>query len=517
MATRARKPVRKYLIQKATGQFTPRVQAVGPEHFGVLCFDCAKARSKWMLANYYGTVLLPPQPVEHTRGHLGALLDQIRQARTQHDLRDLVVAIERTGEYHRPVQRACRAAGLDTRLVHPFTSKQFRQPADPGNKTDDTDLAAIFRAAVNGFGLTETPLPDNYERLQLLIRQRRDLVFKASAVCNQVRELLHALMPGYAACFSDLWECAGSLPLARRTGSAERVLQYDAAGLVRLLAEHQVIMRLATTTKVIAWARSAAPAHPQVELLTQMLIHLDDDRLTKNRLISSLERQAAHLIVHTPYVLLLVIPGINVVSIADLAGELGPISLYANPNAITGRGGLAPSRYQSDQVDHANGPLRRRANRRIRAVLTQVADNLITCNHYFQAKAIAWRSQDRDRRWMRVKVAKIFSRLLFAMVAGQQLFKHPCRQQDHYILRKLLGFHQRCDTPMASILADLSAASAQIPRAACAGEAQPLRDQLEALTRRKGPQPLADILPIVLARLGRRSIQSKESEVPGPS
>src|SRR6266478_1242752 len=302
MAIRPRKPARKYHILKPAGHFTARVQAVGPERFGVLCFDCAKARSKWMLANFYGAVLVPPQPVEHTRGHLDAMLDQVRQARTQHDLRDLIVAIERTGEYHRPLQRACRAAEFDTRLVHPFTSKQFRQPADPGNKTDDTDLAAIFRAAVNGFGLSETPLPDDYERLRLLIRHRRDLVFKASAVCCQVRELLHALMPGYAACFSELWSSAVALPLARCTGSAERLLRSDEIGLMRLMSKQGVTLRSSRATAILAWARMAPPAHPQVELLTQMLIHLDDDRLAKNRLISSLERQSAHLLARMPYI-----------------------------------------------------------------------------------------------------------------------------------------------------------------------------------------------------------------------
>ena len=95
MATRSRKPVRKFLIQKPNGQVSQRVQAVGPEHFGVLCFDCAKARSKFMLANFYGAVLRPPQSVEHTRGHLQAMLDQVRQAIAQHQLRDCIVAIER--------------------------------------------------------------------------------------------------------------------------------------------------------------------------------------------------------------------------------------------------------------------------------------------------------------------------------------------------------------------------------------------------------------------------------------
>src|SRR5438552_3616636 len=272
MATRTRRPVRKYLIQKPTGTVTPRVQRVGPERFGVLCFDCAKARSKWMLANFYGTVLLPPETVAHRREPLQQVVERVRQAVKRHGLRDLVVAIERTGEYHRPVQQACKQADFDTRLVHPFTSKQFRQPADPHNKTDDTDLAAIFRAATNGFGLVEPVLPEDYQQLQLLIRHRRDLVHKSSKLCCQVRELLHALMPGYAECFSNVWESLLALPLARLTGSAERVGQGDGEQLLRLVVGHQLTARRDSLRKILAWAQSAPPAHPQRELLLQILL-----------------------------------------------------------------------------------------------------------------------------------------------------------------------------------------------------------------------------------------------------
>jgi transposase len=41
-------------------------------------------------------------------------------------------------------------------------------------------------------------------------------------------------------------------------------------------------------------------------------------------------------------VLLLSHPGINVVSAAELAGEMGPIANYAGPRSITGRAGLFP-------------------------------------------------------------------------------------------------------------------------------------------------------------------------------
>ena len=89
MSTRQVRSRRSFLIQKPQGQVTHRVQAVGPEHFGVLCFDCAKARSKFMLADFYGKPLLAPQTVEHTRGHLRAALDQVRQVREHFHLTDL--------------------------------------------------------------------------------------------------------------------------------------------------------------------------------------------------------------------------------------------------------------------------------------------------------------------------------------------------------------------------------------------------------------------------------------------
>src|SRR5207245_1134874 len=202
--TRTRKPRRARrgdVLHKPSGVIHPRVQQVGPEHFGIVSVDCAKARSKWMLADFFGTVLIPPTTVEHRRPALDAAIDQLRGAMRQHELRDLLVAIERTGRYHHVVRHAFATAGFETRIVHPFATSRLRQPSDPGNKTDDTDLAAIHRAAVTGFALCEAPRDAFWTGLQLLIRHRRDLVYKTSALCCQIREHLEAALPGFTACF----------------------------------------------------------------------------------------------------------------------------------------------------------------------------------------------------------------------------------------------------------------------------------------------------------------------------
>jgi transposase len=510
---RSTKPRKAFVLQKPSGQLMPRVQAVGPEHFGIVAFDCAKARSRYFLADFYGHALLDPATLPHTRGDFQAAIDRIRQAAQQHDLRDIVVTIERTGDYHRPVQRAFRQAGFDTRLVHPFTSKQYRQPADPGNKTDDTDLAAIWRATTHGFGLLEPTWPDDYITIQLFRRQRRDLVDKRAILQCQIREVLHAAMPGYAECFCHLWlDSPAPLVLARLTTSPDAVRQAGLDGLQRLAQQHHLSCRRDTLHKILAWAEQAPPDQGHTLERRRLLITLDDDRLVKTQQILELERDLAHLVVHTPYILLLAIPGINLVTVADLAGELGPITFYLNANAITGRAGLMPSRYQSDQVDCANGPLRRRGNRRLRAVLMQTADNLVQSNHYFHARADHWSRAGKDPRWIRVKVAKIASRLIYAIVAGRQGFPHPCCQPRHTILAKLLTFHTEHGTDLVALRQDLEAAADQLPARQRPAEAKPLQEELDTLAHRRGPRPLAEILPLVLARLAGTVVQSTPSE-----
>lgn len=512
---RSAKVGKMFLLQNATGQLSSRVEQVGPEHFGIVAIDCAKARSRYLLSDFYGRALVPPTTLPHTRGDFQAAIQCLRQSMQRHQLKDVVVSIERTGEYHQPVVRAFKEANFETRLVHPLTSKHFRQPADPGNKTDDTDLAAIFRATTQGFGLADPVWPELYINLRLLRRLRRDLVKKKTILDCQIREVLHAAMPGYAECFCHLFESPAPLIIARHTTSPEAVRQAGSAGLKHITDQAGIKCQGETFPKILAWAQQAPTGHAHSDQLRRILGTLDDDRLAKTQQIIELERDLASLVVQTPYALLLVIPGINIVTCADLAGELGPIHFYLNANRITGRAGLMPCRYQSDQVDRPNGPLQPRGQRRLRAVLMQTAHNLVNKNQYFQARADAWKRAGKHPVWMRVKVAKIFSRLAFAMVAGRQIFRHPCCQQRHYILTKLLEFHQEHRTMPEQMRQDMETVIAQLPARMRAEEAKPLRQHLDELAKaRRGPQPLLKIIPLVLARLGMRVIESKQGEGP---
>ena len=500
-------------VGKPRGVLHPRVQQVGPDHFGIVCFDCAKVRSKFLLADFYGRLLLPPTLVAHTRPALDAAVAQIRQAFAQHQLQDGLIAIERTGRYHRLVQRTFAAAGFETRILHPFVTKQYRQPVDPGNKTDDADLAAIHRATVTGCALLEATRDEAWTSLQLLVRHRRDLVRKGAALNCQIRDLLEAALPGYAACFDKLWESSVPWHLLRHYPTARQLQEAGVTALCHSLRQAGIRFQQRTLQTVVDWALQAAPGDVAASQHLRIALALYDDRQHKTQEIQALERDLAGHLVQTPYVLLLSFPGINVVSASEFGGEMGPIAHYANPKSITGRAGLRPSRYQSDQIDHPNGPLVRHCNHALRAAILTIADNLIVCNHHFQILATQWAAQGKDPRHTRVKVGLRFCRIAFQMVAGRQVFRHPSIQGRHYILDKLTAFHRDHDTGMVEVLRDLQAAVGQLPPSSYPAEAQPLAEEFQRIHdgRRRGPQVLGDILPIVLARLGVGVVQSEES------
>jgi transposase len=500
-------------IGKPRGVLHPRVQQVGPEHFGIVCCDCHKDSSKFLLADFYGNVLIPPTVVAHNRPDLDAAVAQVRTAFATHNIRDGLVAIERTGRYHRLVQRTFAAAGYETRILHPFVTKQYRQPVEPGNKTDDTDLAAIHRATVTGCALLEAGRDESWTALQLVIRHRRDLVRKGAALNCQVRDHLEAALPGFAACFDKLWDSMLPWHLVRHFPTAALLRSAGLTTLCHSLQQAGIRFQQRTVEKVLAWAEQAAPGDVAAGQHLRFALALYDDRWRKTQEIQALEREIANRLTRTPYVLLLSFPGLNVVSAADFAGEMGPIEHYANAKSITGRAGLRPCRYQSNQVDKRDGPLVRNCNRALRAAILGIADNLIVCNHHFQVLARQWAVQGKDPRHSRVKVALRFCRIAFQMVAGRQVFHHPGLQGRHYVLDKLTAFHRDHDTAMPEVLADLQAALGQLPVQEHAAEAKPLHEELTKIAdgRRRGPQPLSDILPLVLARLGVGVVQSGAS------
>lgn len=512
--SRSAKSATKRVIGKPRGHVQERVQACGPQHFGIIAVDCAKRRSKWMLCDFFGRVLIEPTLVEHRRGDFAAMIEAINHACQAEGITDRIAAVEMTGIYHKPVQAVFRKAGFDTRIVHPFASSHYRKPLHPDVKTDDNDLEAIFHAAVAGYGLASLPVDHVYQNLQALSRHRHNLIKQQARLKVQIRRLMHLAMPGYADLWEDdkLYHRSIALPIALAFPSAEQIQSAGMEGLAKHLREIKTRFQSRSIERIVAWARTAAEPSELARLHTRQWQDLNLLRESFAAQIHAVEREMPGFLAKTPYVLLLSVTGINVVSAARLAGEAGPIEHYASARAINGRAGLYPSRYQSDEVDNADGKLARQANRRLRSAAMLVAENLIKCHPYYRGLSNTWKQRKVDPRDRRCRIANRAMRMVYQLVGGRQLWRGKGVDRE-YLLAKLQTFHQTHQTPISQSVAQLNDAFAWLPRSAYAAEAQPLAEL--ARKKHRGPKSLGDLLVPLLARLGvggPNEVESKSSE-----
>ncbi|MEQ1831013.1 MAG: transposase, partial [Pirellula sp.] len=213
--------------------------------------------------------------------------------------------------------------------------------------------------------------------------------------------------------------------------------------------------------------------------------------------------------------LLMSVNGINVVSAASLAGEAGPIEHYATYKALTGRAGLFPSRYQSDSVDRADGPVPRNCNRKLRGALVLIAKNLVLCNPYYRAMAAIIDKQNVAPIDRYCRIANRASRMAFQLVAGKQIWRRQGIRTE-LILKKLREFHSDHETNFERAYEDILEAINQFPKSIFQAESEPFVAMMNR--KRKATNNIAEILVAVLLRLGvtdAGELQSKTSEARG--
>jgi transposase len=497
-------------IGKPTGIIQQRVQEATPQRFGIISVDCAKRRSKWLLCDYFGRVIIEPTTVEHNAGCLTAMTQQVQAACEAEGIVDRIAAIEMTGVYHKPVVAAFQNAGFDTRIVHPFASSHYRKPLHPDDKTDDNDLEAIFHAAVNGYGLAILPVDETYLSLQRLARHRRNLVRQRARIQTQVRVLMHQSMPGYA----DLWEDdklftkSIAMPIAKQFSSATAVKNSKQSGMASYLRRSKMRFQERTLDKIHAWSLQAADPATLQDLLSEQWKQLAEIHALLTSQIDATEIKMAHFLAKTPYILLLSIKGINVVSAGELAGEAGPIEHYASHTALNGRAGLYPSRYQSDEVDRT-GNVAKNCNRRLRAACILVAKNLIKCHPYYRGLAAVWEKRGIVTTDRQCRMANRANRMVFQIVSGRQIWRGKGIDAET-LLFKLREFHRTHATPLAETVADMNEAFGWLPNGAYAEEAKPLVEL--AGKKRRGTTSIGDLLIPLLIRLGVRQETEVESQ-----
>lgn len=393
----------------------------------VVAIEVGKFNSKGIIADMRGDIVKENFQFANNQRGYRFLKEAIGWASKTVDSRQVFIGMETTGHYHENLALHLKSDGFLVDVIHPYDSKHERE--NKNAKTDGIDLFSIARMMIYNKGRRSNLSEGVYEKLKVVSRTRRKLVQIRTSMKNRISSLVDKIFPGYwpkdpdEEIFSDPWGKA-SLLILEHYPHPEKIIMMGVEKLALFLKKHNTKLGEATAKKIVAAAEQSL-TRPEKDLDTHALTLgcMINTFRTIGSNIETLEKEMATLLIQTPGVYLLSIPGISVIFAAEFMAELGDISRFSYPSQIMSFAGNVPYVSQSAEYEAKGLPLTKKGSAALRPLLNQISLSLNShCaqfEQYYQRKRI----EKADRPGIaRIATANKFIRLAFSLISEKKLF-----------------------------------------------------------------------------------------------
>ena len=421
------------IFKQNVGDLKEVLAGCSPAQILYVPIDVAKCNHSAMIVNFVGEVIVPKFDFPYTTHGIQFLHHKILQARKQTQAQKLFLGLEATGHYHENLTGNLQGIGYDVQVIRPFDVSHERDNVHA--KTDGIDLGAIARVLISHKG-KRSYVPDNiYYNLLRASRTHRQLTQQETRTKNIITTLLDKTFPGLwktsdpgKACFANPWGKA-SLLLIEHYPTPQKVLKLGAKRLTTFFKKHNTKLGLQTAQRIIQRAKAAPTLSPKrLEAdLGALQAHLEILKVLTTQ-VENQKRQMAKVLIQTPGIYLLSIPGISLVYATDFTAEVGDIHRFAYAKQISSLAGTAPKKAQSGQMDSNHLPTSHKGKALLRMTLNQIALSLNAhCpeyTRYYTKKHLHYQNAPGKAR---TATANKFVRLAFAVMKKEYLYKPNSR------------------------------------------------------------------------------------------
>jgi transposase len=390
-------------------------------------------RTPWaQIIDSKGLNIGKPFPFENNLHGLRRLVELCRDAMKQAGATRVVVAVESTGHYWKPLARFLRKQGIPVVLVNPYHVKRTKETEDnTPAKTDRKDARLIARMARDGKYLT-CMLPEGaYADLRWLSQARRNKVQKLNALVNQLHALLDQFFPEFPGLFSKL---LGMTPvrLLELCPFPSDVLEFSVEQLFAKLKDSGVRARKKALERVRCAAAESIGITEGLPAARLVLKSILDELHFWQAQIEQIEQAMAHALGQTGVGSFLVsIPGIGPISAAIFLGEVGDLSQYEDWRQIRRLAGLNLVENSSGER-HGQKRVSKRGRPYLRAILYQMCAGMVAWNPEFKAIYQHFRSRQFNQLTGKEALIALASKLL------RVIFTLATRRKD-YDASQVLG------------------------------------------------------------------------------
>lgn len=433
-------------------QFAKELRGADLEKVLLVSIDVSKVLQKCMILNYFGEVLESPFSFMVSQTGMKLLLNKIEKAKLSYNAERVFVGIEATGHYYEDIVRILTDKGYSVHIINPASTHEERKQHLTYTKTDDIDLFLIAEALVGNKATNNKLTTGVYKQLQNLTRARRSEINKRSRIKVEIRAIHDHIWreyQGYSVLidkkvktktiFSDFWGKA-SLHILENYPHASQILELGEIGLKRISKEHNLKIRKLAIEKLLI-AASESVSKPLEDLSSEIFLLRqklrDYNWHTQN--VKTYEQEIERIFVETDGLLLLTVPGIGLVTAAEIYCEMGDLNHYTNANQLIKKAGTNPTVKQSGLTDGYYGRISKQGNSNLRRAIYMAGRSLSAHNEAL--KPFYFRLKERGKKAGKIYIAmgNKFLKIAFAMLKNQSPFKwdNPTFNYEDEVTKKL--------------------------------------------------------------------------------
>jgi transposase len=344
--------------------------------------DIAKELQWARFIDYRGLELRKPLKFQNDKNGFETILSTIKTICKDRKFNKVIVGLEPTGHYWKPLANYLIMNGITVVMVNPYHTKRAKELDDNSpTKSDKKDAITIAKLVRDG-RYYEVYMPqDIFAELRVLSNSRISLMKRFNALKSTITAVMDEYFPEITTVFKDPLSGKASIQILKVCPFPSLILEM---GEEKVLAEIKKAVKRTVGRKkaqqLVETARnSIGVGYGLLSAKLKLGLMIEELELL-TRQLEQIKSAMKHALAETGYGdIILGIPGIGVVTAASFLGEIGDPMRFDSPRQISKMAGY--NLVEDSSGKNKSGTIiSKRGRKNLRSVLYQMAITMVAVN-----------------------------------------------------------------------------------------------------------------------------------------
>ncbi len=344
--------------------------------------DIAKKLQWASFTDYRGLVLGKTLRFRNDKNGFETILTSIQTICKLKKLDKVIVGMEPTGHYFKPLANYLILNKITVVMVNPYHTKRAKELDDNSpTKSDKKDTLTIARLVRDG-RYFEVYMPrDIFAELRVLSNSRMSLMKRHNALKNTITTVLDEYFPEFVAVFKCPFKGKASMQIMKTCPFPPLILELGVDGV---LAEIKKVVKktvgLKKARQLVETAKESVGVNYGITSAKLKLELMIEELELLTRQLERIERAMEKALADTGMKeTILSIPGIGTVTAASFIGEIGDPLRFNHPRQISKMAGYNLVEDSSGK-NQSGTSISKRGRKNLRNVLYQMAMTMVAVN-----------------------------------------------------------------------------------------------------------------------------------------